>query len=320
MAPASTCQAVFHHVYTMFFKKQVRESQVIRTNVSVVANLKCERDLLWSVDVLNQQFISVDPASNQIKRRSVAEPIGWVLSIENSDLVLVGLKSGIALLHAFDEEVPLKWIDKKFPGNQTLRLNDAKVDHFGRLWSGSMCTENKLNPSGELAHYSFRQRSWNVIDTGYVIPNGPAFNSDSSLVLHSDSAKRVTYQYHLNPETGAVTDRTVWREFNEEDGLPDGMTFDSEGFVWIAHWGIGEIRRYDPKGTLCFAVAIPASQVTNVCFGGKFLDRIFVTSAKFGLSQLEKNNEPNAGSLFEIHGLGIKGLPNKSVDLQPELS
>lgn len=295
--------------------------QVTSADALVVANLRCElgegvhwddlRDVLWSVDVLNQQLISWEPSTNQIKKRRVPEPIGWVLSIENSDRLLVGLKSGIALLHAYDEEVPLEWMDKNFPGNGALRLNDAKIDNFGRLWSGSMCANNRLDPLGELAHYSFKQGTWTVVDAGYIVPNGPAFNADSSLALHSDSAQRVTYRYYLNLITGAVENRTVWKRFKEEDGLPDGMTFDSEGFVWIAHWGIGEIRRYDPDGNLCFSISLPVSQVTNICFGGKNLDRIFVSSAKHGLPQYKQNIEPNAGGLFEIHGLGIKGLPAK---------
>jgi sugar lactone lactonase YvrE len=252
--------------------------------------------------------------------QNLPEPIGWIISIENSRLVMVGLKSGIALLDPFREKVPLTWIDKSFPGDNDLRLNDAKIDKFGNLWCGAMSLSSPPKSLGLLAQYSFRLGTWTMIDSDYVIPNGPAFNCDDSLVLHNDSAKKITYRYRVNKESGVVEGRSIWREFKSDAGLPDGMTFDAEGHVWIAHWGVGEVRRYDPNGKLRLVVPFPVSQVTNVCFGGPQLDRLFVTSAKIGLTEDSNSIESLAGSLFEIEDHGVKGLPSRNAQLGLRIS
>jgi sugar lactone lactonase YvrE len=52
------------------------------------------------------------------------------------------------------------------------------------------------------------------------------------------------------------------------------------------------------------AIALPASQITNVCFAGAGLERMFVTSAARA-----KPDEAEAGCLFEILEPGATGLP-----------
>ena len=61
--------------------------------------------------------------------------------------------------------------------------------------------------------------------------------------------------------------------------------------------------RFTPDGKLVRSIALPASQITNVCFAGEKLDSMFVTSAA-----LNKSDEPEGGNLFEILNPGITGL------------
>ena len=289
--------------------------------VSVAAPLGCalgeglhwdgRRGLLWLVDILNQELIWFDPKVGVVGRRGLPEPIGWVLALTDSDRVLIGLKSGIALVDPFDIDRPIEWLDRSFPGRPDLRLNDAKVDKFGRVWAGAMSAHDDVDVTGSLAHYDVRLNAWKIVDAGYLVPNGPAFNAECSIMLHSDSARGTVYRYELDPDTGTLKGRTIWRVFPPEEGLPDGMTFDAEGFVWIAHWGAGQVCRYDPLGRLDVAISMPTSQVTNVCFGGDSMERLFVTSASHGLS----GDDPHAGSLFEIHDVGVRGLTSWQVPL-----
>jgi sugar lactone lactonase YvrE len=55
-------------------------------------------------------------------------------------------------------------------------------------------------------------------------------------------------------------------------------------------------------------VLLPATNVTNVCFAGRALDRLFVSSARVGLTEEQLAREPLAGSLFEVTGHGTSGL------------
>ena len=101
----------------------------------------------------------------------------------------------------------------------------------------------------------------------------------------------------------------MWKELQGAEGYPDGMTFDAEGCLWLAHWGGACISRYSRDGALLRRVALPTSHITNVCFGGAALNRLFVTSARAGLSAEQLAAEPLAGAVFEVDPQGVTGLP-----------
>jgi D-xylonolactonase len=267
------------------------------------------RNLLWFVDILGQTVFWFDPDTRNAGKRVLSEPVGWVLSIADSDRVLVGLKSGIALLNAFDEATPVEWLDRRFPGHVDQRLNDAKADKHGRLWYGSLSAVDQSQSVGRLARYEFDGSAAAIVDGGYQVTNGPAFNGDCSVMLHSDSRRRITYRYDMDAVTGATTQRAIWREFAEDEGSPDGMSFDGEGCVWIAHWGAAAVCRYDLHGNRLLAIAMPATNVTNVCFAGSELNRMFVSSASCDLNDAQQAAQPDAGALFEVTWTGIRGLP-----------
>ena len=54
-----------------------------------------------------------------------------------------------------------------------------------------------------------------------------------------------------------------------------------------------------------------ASWITSCCWGGRHYDELYVTSARSAsvADEEEYAKEPNAGSLFRVTGLGVKGLP-----------
>ena len=283
--------------------------------VSVLSKVRCvlgeglywdsRGSVLWMVDILGQELLRFDPVTGRMDRRGIAEPIGWVLGISDCESMLVGLASGMAAVKTADFGGPVAWIDRSFPGLPDMRLNDAAVDKFGRVWAGSMSRMIDVDSPGSFARFSFDGAGWETIDVGYSVPNGPAFNADCSVMLHSDSTERTVFRYELDTASGEVLDRSIWCRFPVHLGLPDGMTFDQEGFVWIAHWGVGLVRRYDPSARMDIEIRMPTPHVTNVSFGGPNLDRLFVSSARHGLA----SPDALAGALFEIEEHGLKGIP-----------
>ena len=53
---------------------------------------------------------------------------------------------------------------------------------------------------------------------------------------------------------------------------------------------------------------MPAEKPTKPMFGGKNLDILYLTSIGFGLTEASEANQPDAGGLFAIKGLGVTGL------------
>jgi sugar lactone lactonase YvrE len=231
------------------------------------------------------------------------DTIGWAVERRAKPGFVVGLA------HAVVEVTldPFKLVrrcdlETSLPGN---RLNDAKVDPKGRVWFGTM-------DDGEKQHAGAFYRldpdfSVHQVDHGYICANGPTFSPDGAIVYHTDSNLREIYRFDVRPD-GSLANKRVFARFSEKEGFPDGMTTDGEGCLWVAHWGGWRITRFRPDGSRDRAVPMPVSQVTSCTFGGDRLNRMFVTSARIGLTAAQLAKEPLAGGLFEIDP-GVTGLP-----------
>jgi D-xylonolactonase len=233
--------------------------------------------------------------------------VSWVIKIKNTDFYLIGNKNQIIYFDINNPNDNLSIIT--FPDilNSNQRLNDAKADVNGTIWGGVMSESSNDLCDGYL--YKVDQNGIiSIVDDGYGIPNGPAFSPDGLYMLHTDSRFRKIYIFDYDSTFGIIKNKRVWKYFQPNDGTPDGMCFDSQGCIWIAHWGGGKVCRYDIDGSLMATFFLPTSQVSNLCFGGRDLDRLFVSSASAGLDSNNEVQQDFAGILFEINNTGTFGL------------
>ena len=270
-----------------------------------------KRQRLWFVDILRGHVHWVDPVSNIGGTLKVGSMVGWVIPIADSESLLVGLRDGVAVLDLSDPVAGPKMIatDVRYPPTADLRLNDAKIDRHGRLWCGCRSVEDEPRPIASLACVDLSTGRVEIIDEGYQVANGPAFSPDGSFMLHNDSTRRLVYRFDLDPKSGTIVGKRTWKSFTEYDGYPDGMNFDAAGNVWIAFWGAGRVGCYTTEGSPVFSVPIPTPFVSNVCFGGSNLDRLYVSSAEASGDAVVGRQTDLAGALFEITGTGAAGLP-----------
>jgi sugar lactone lactonase YvrE len=87
--------------------------------------------------------------------------------------------------------------------------------------------------------------------------------------------------------------------------MPDGLTVDADGGVWVALYDGRAVQHFGPDGTAGARVRVPEGRVTACTFGGAELDRLFITTSREGLSA---EDEPSAGSLY-VADVGVRGLP-----------
>jgi xylono-1,5-lactonase len=184
------------------------------------------------------------------------------------------------------------------------RFNDGKVDRAGRLWAGTM-DRFEQEASGSLYRLD-AELCWTRIDTGYRVTNGPAFSADGRIMYHSDSALQRIYAFDLS-DTGAASNRRTFVQFGDGDGYPDGMTVDAEDCLWVAFWDGWCVRRLAPSGERLSRLELPVQRPTSCAFGGPNLDRLFVTSARRGLTPRDLSAQPEAGGLF-MTVPGARGL------------
>lgn len=186
-------------------------------------------------------------------------------------------------------------------------FNDAKCDHLGRLWSGSADTKD-TDASGSLFVFDARARA-RRIDTGFICSNGPAFSPDGRRAYFTDSYAYEIWCYDIDPASGEVGPRRSFARIAPEDGYPDGMTVDAEGYLWNANWDGWRITRYDPDGRIDRVLKVPVPKPSSIAFGGPDMKRLFITSASLDMTPQQLAEAPWSGCLMACD-LDIAGLPD----------
>ena len=255
---------------------------------------------LWFVDIKSFMLYSFDIYTKELNSWKFNEEVCWVIPTFDEDKVIIGLKSGIAKFNIGSNK--LSWIIKDFL-DEKVRLNDVGIDDEGRLWFGSMHNEDESLAVGKL--FSFYKGNLKIYDKNYKVTNGPIISE--KYLYHNDSYKGIIYRYEIN--NGNLKNKEILKKFSLKEGKPDGMCLDEEKNILVAMWGSGKINRIDRNGNIIDNFELPVPLVTNICFGGENLDRLFVTSASIGV------NDPLSGSLFEIEGLNLKGKKMKKVEI-----
>ncbi len=183
--------------------------------------------------------------------------------------------------------VPIVHPERNVAGN---RFNDGKLGPDGRYWAGTMDDREQV-ASGRLYAFS-PDGSYQVMDEGYLVANGPAFSPDGRSVYHNDSALRHIYAFDMEPD-GRLGTRHLLKELAVADGCPDGMTVDAEGNLWIALWDGYQVLKLGPDGGNLGAVAMPTARCTSCVFVEPHV--MYVTSAAIGVE-----GQAGAGSLFRV--------------------
>jgi xylono-1,5-lactonase len=255
-----------------------------------------QQSLFW-VDIIQQRLHRYRTQDGCTYSWDMPEQLCWLVERQDRTDFLAGFASGIASLSL--DPVVIQRMHTLEPDKTDHRLNDAKVDPLGRLWAGTMHIA-AATPTGSLYRIEAGRAPVRV-DKDYCVPNGPAFSPAGDLLYHADSLRRVVYRFAVAPD-GSLQEKSDYICFADEWGLPDGMTVDEEGHLWVAHWDGSRISRFDPDGNLDRSVTLPASRITSCAFGGDKLERMFITSAR-----MECEHEALAGALFEIDP-GTKGI------------
>jgi sugar lactone lactonase YvrE len=141
-----------------------------------------------------------------------------------------------------------------------------------------------------------------------TISNGLGWSPAGDRMYFIDSTTHRIDVFDYDAESGRIAGRRAFAEIDPSDGLPDGMTVDSEGGVWVCLFGGGAVRRYGEDGALEDHVELPVTNPTSPVFGGPDLRTLYVTSARHRLSEKQLAAEPLAGAVFALRP-GVVGLP-----------
>ncbi|TDO86480.1 sugar lactone lactonase YvrE [Halanaerobium saccharolyticum] len=262
-----------------------------------------EKQLLYWVDILGKTINIYNPATAANEVIQLEKMIGALIPTAKGKL-LAALEDGLYLI---DPETfkPRILVNPESNTAQT-RFNDGKCDQKGRFWVGTM----DLEENRELGKLYCLDQDLNLEEKvkNVKISNGLAWSLDNKTMYYIDSPTKEVLAFDYDLETAEISNKRTIISLAEGEGVPDGMTIDAEGKLWIAHFGGSQVSRWDSvSGEKIDSIQLPVSNVTSCAFGGKNLDELYITTASVGLSEEEKEKQPYAGGIFKYQA-GVNGL------------
>ena len=265
-----------------------------------------EQKYLYWTDIPAGKMYRYFPDTGNYEQIYEGETVGGFTMQADGGLLLFKTKGTVEIWR----EGKITTIIPEIPAAKNTRFNDAIADPEGRVFSGIMGTDEN---EGKLYRID-RDGSYRVVVEDLLLPNGMGFSTDYKYFYLTDSDRRTIYRFNYDRATGDLSNQEVAITTPEDEGVPDGMTVDTEGYIWSARWNGCGIYRYSPDGKQVMNLELPVPKVSCITFGGDNYDRLFISSArgeeKCGSLQ-DKWSSANAnpsGDIFH-HQIGIKGRP-----------
>ena len=262
-----------------------------------------EGSLYWVNFIDQYQILRFTPQTNRLEVFETGMPV-MALGVRKAGGFIAATAKGIATWDT--QRKTFEPLCDPLAGRAGIRFNDAATDSRGRFWVGTLNDANPHGPDGELFCVQ-GDGSCPVMDQNITVANGIGWSPDRKVMYLTDSFRYSIYAYDYAAEPGTIANRRTFVETSPDAGIPDGLTVDSEGFVWSAFWGGWKVVRYRPDGKPDREYRLPVPNPTSCTFGGKRLDELYITSANLGLSQEENKQHPQSGDLFCLRA-GIAGM------------
>jgi sugar lactone lactonase YvrE len=250
--------------------------------------------LRW-VDMLAGDVLTLDSASGAVDRTHLADVAAAIRPRAGGGMV-AGITRGFALIDADGSMHDLGelWSD------DSIRMNEGACDPHGRFYCGSM----SRTPRQARLYRLDTDRQVSVVETNVSISNGLAWSPDGGCAYYIDTPTQRIDVFDYDFKSG-LTGRRTFAVVDEDDGHPDGLTMDADGYIWVALYNGGQVRRYAPNGVHDATVALPVSKPTAVALGGSDRRDLYITTSR---EFLPPDAEPDAGSLFRIR-VDVPGVP-----------
>jgi len=262
---------------------------------------EAEQALYWT-DILERRIWKYDPHSRTAKIEWEGDlMVGGFAFTKGNDIVLCTHK-GVYLWPRQRGERRSQDLELLFdiPMAEGERFNDITTDPEGRIFAGTLIKGRKEG----ILYRLEKGRSPVVVLEEIGTSNGMTFSMDLKHFYHADSRARTITRYDYDGESGDIENPSVIYNGLEQNGSPDGITMDSEGYIWVACWRGGKVLRIDVKGETVRELPVPAVQPSSIIFGGEKMNELYITTACEGGADLMKGLDQTGrylgGEVFHI--------------------
>ncbi|SCF45719.1 SMP-30/gluconolactonase/LRE family protein [Micromonospora mirobrigensis] len=251
--------------------------------------------VLYWVDILGQSVHVHDPSGEPDRLLPMGAQVGAVVPRQSGGLVAAVADGFVTLDDTTGEVGRLATVQ---PTGRDVRFNDGVCDPSGRFWAGTVALDQ--SPGAGTLYRLDPGATVTPALTGVTVSNGIEFTADGATMYYIDTPTRRIDAFDV--VAGELRNRRTAVDLTDVMGVPDGLTLDAEGCLWVALWDGGAVHRYAPNGVLDRVVTFPVPRPTCPAFGGPDLTTLYVTSAAIG------TDDPLSGALFAV-AAGVAGRP-----------
>lgn len=237
-------------------------------------------------DTHGAAFVSVQNNETVVVIRGSAPPAVWYRTITpNGHKVL---QDGTHLLaarggvHHVDPEGKL--IEVLAPELAT--PNDLALDGDGGVYVTVPAESDKDRKEWRSGvYYLDSSGAVHQVAGDFCYPNGIVVRSDGRMLVVNDSCNRRIHEFEIT-SPGVLSGRRLFAELPHSRSVPDGMTLDQQGRLYMADYGRGMVVVFDPSGAIVREIATGLEHASNVAFGGNDITDLYVTGSLAGEDKL----------------------------------
>lgn len=189
----------------------------------------CERTerLFWT-DIPGCELRALEPASGEVQRWPLPEPLGSFALTADEDVLLMGLASCLGYYQLGTGRFRKIAATQGVPGT---RINDGRCDRMGNFVFSTMDAAEQVQTIGRFHRLNAATLETETLDFPAVaIPNSICFSLDGSTLYYADSLQGCIsccdYPTLKNQRVFTTVDG---------QGAPDGSCIDAQGFLWNAN-------------------------------------------------------------------------------------
>lgn len=263
-------------------------------------------------DAANDRLLWVDITAGDVHegrlRSDAVEPVnvhhvdttvGAVALAEGRSLLVAGHH----VVYLLADDGTLTTVARLVGEGEQRRLNDGKCDPAGRFLVGTLSLGEDVCES---LYQVSADGGTSVVDADLHLSNGLGWAPDGRTLYSVDTTPGIVWSRPYDPVNGARGQRE--EAFRVTGGSPDGLCVDTDGNIWLAVWGAGQVRQFTPHGDVLSIVDVDAPRTSCVTFAGPNLDRLVISTAIDDLTDEQLTAHPQSGSLF-LADVEARGLP-----------
>ena len=243
---------------------------------------------------------------------NISLPNGHKVLADGTHVVLEQAEQGgaVVFLDASGEIVQRITADDR---GRTLRApNDIGLDLRNGGFYFTDPGEFMANQPGRVYYVDKQRRICTVSEDEIDFPNGIVMRPDARRLLVAESLQNRVLEFRVKSPCQIQRARVFAtlpsqpNPWTNGEAQPDGMALDEAGNLYVAHFGAGLVRVFNPSGHLLGSLGTGSTSVTNLAFGGSEFNELYIYAANGNsFDELDRGGKIVRLTLPEVRGLQL---------------